>query len=185
MATQPDTLQAEIARRTAVLVLIIVIAAAGACGGGGDSDGGNDQPQEVVAQETVAEANGENEEQPAPEPTATSEPEIERIVQAVPGAVAEADDVRVTLNEIVDPWISDNPFFGASPGNRKVAFDVTIQVPQIGEKPIRFRCARGENALAALKKSLQLAFGARAKPFKDLKFIEFTVKLRRLETSLD
>lgn len=52
----------------------------------------------------------------------------ERIVAAVPGAVAESEGVRITLNEIADPLVSIG-FFSTDPygGRRFVAFDVTIE----------------------------------------------------------
>lgn len=50
-----------------------------------------------------------------------------RITQAVPGASAEAEGVLVALNEIVDPWPPDNPFVLPDPGNKFVAFHVTVQ----------------------------------------------------------
>jgi hypothetical protein len=48
-------------------------------------------------------------------------------VTAGPGAVAEAEGVRVTLNEIRDPFQSRNQFAQAPQGRRFVAFDVTIE----------------------------------------------------------
>ena len=56
----------------------------------------------------------------------SGQPDVPRIVSAVPGATAEAEGVRVTLNEIIDPWLSDT-FMQPDPGRRSVAFDVTIQ----------------------------------------------------------
>lgn len=43
-----------------------------------------------------------------------------------PGAVAEAEHVRVILHEIADPWTSESPFQRPAEGRRLVAFDVTI-----------------------------------------------------------
>jgi len=59
-------------------------------------------------------------------PQGSEQPDLTRIVSAVPGATAEAEGVRVTLNEIVDPWLSDT-FMEPDAGRRFVAFDVTIQ----------------------------------------------------------
>ncbi|MCH8994846.1 MAG: DUF4352 domain-containing protein [Chloroflexi bacterium] len=111
----------------AVIVLIIIISVASATGGGGDGDGEQvaGQPTEAAAVDTDDQESAEPT-QPS-EPTDTPEPEIEGIVTAVPGAVAEADDVRITLNEITDPWVSDNQFIQPDPGRRFVAFDVTIE----------------------------------------------------------
>jgi len=50
-----------------------------------------------------------------------------RIVQAAPGAVAEAEGIRVTLNEIRDPFEPAEIFAQPYEGNRFVVFDVTIE----------------------------------------------------------
>ena len=47
-------------------------------------------------------------------------------VTARPGAIAEAEHVRVILHEIADPWTSESPFQRPAEGRRIVAFDVTI-----------------------------------------------------------
>ena len=77
--------------------------------------------EEAVARQTAE----------APEPTETPkptpEPTVGWSVRAVPGAVAEADDAQVTLNEIVDPWFTNNQFMQPSASRRYVAFDVTIE----------------------------------------------------------
>ena len=118
----------------AIVILIIIISVAASAGGGGDDDG-----EQVAGQSTEAALGDTGDQEPVdqetaeptqpPEPTDTPEPEIERIVTAVPGAVAEADDVRITLNEIVDPWVSAAEFAPdePDPGKRFFALDVTIQ----------------------------------------------------------
>ncbi len=119
------------------VLIIIIIAVATA---GGDDEGGEavmGEPTVTAAAEPeVTEEPTEIPEatpEPPPEPTATPEPtpppESERIVPAVPGAVAEAEGVQITLNEIIDPWIStaEFAFDEPSPGNRFVAMDITIQ----------------------------------------------------------
>jgi hypothetical protein len=117
----------------AVVVLIIIISAASASGGGGDGDSEQvaGQPTETAPAESgeanTAEPTLPPEPTEVPQPTETPEPQIERIVQAAAGAVAEAEDVRVTLNQITDPWISDNQFVQPAAGKRYVAFDVTIE----------------------------------------------------------
>lgn len=117
----------------AIVILIIIISVAASAGGGDDGEELTaGQPTEAadVDPDDPEPADGEPAEptQP-PEPTDTPEPEIERIVQAVPGAVAEAEDVRITLNEIVDPWVSTAEFAPdePGPGKRFIAMDVTIQ----------------------------------------------------------
>jgi len=52
---------------------------------------------------------------------------VERIVKAVPGAVAEAEGTRIALNEILDPWVPQESFLRPETGRRFVAFDVTIE----------------------------------------------------------
>ncbi len=114
-----------------VIVLVIIISVAASTGGGDDGDGGGNGAQ-VAGQPTQLEADrGADDQEPVEpvQPTDTPEPEIERIVQAVPGAVAEAEDVRITLNDIVDPWVSTAEFAPdePEPGKRYVALDVTLQ----------------------------------------------------------
>ncbi len=53
----------------------------------------------------------------------------ERIVEAVPGAAAEASGVRVTLNDILDPWTPGVP---PPDGKRFVAFEVNIEYTRSG-----------------------------------------------------
>ncbi len=105
-----------------VIVLIIIIWVASATGGGGDGE-------EQAAAEEQQQADAGNDLQQPAEPTETPEPQIERIVQAAPGAVAQAEDVRITLNEIADPWVDPSNFAPQqpAPGKRFVAFDVTIE----------------------------------------------------------
>lgn len=49
------------------------------------------------------------------------------IVRARPGAEAEAEQVRVVLHAITDPWISQSEFEQAPEGRRLVALDITIE----------------------------------------------------------
>jgi len=116
-----------------VLVLIIIIAVATSGGGGGDEEGqpaAQAQPSPTAppaAESPTAEAPAE-EVQETPAGAETPEPPpIERIVAGVPGAVAEAEDVRITLSQIVDPWVSDNMFIEPASGKRFVSFEVTIE----------------------------------------------------------
>lgn len=102
-----------------VALVIVIIAVAAAAGGGEDGEPSAERP----AAETQPTAGVAGDTRPTPEPA----PETQRIVRALPGAEAEAEDVRVTLNGIVDPWVSDNQFIQPDPGKRFVAFDVTIQ----------------------------------------------------------
>ncbi len=46
---------------------------------------------------------------------------------AVPGAKAEANHVRVYLNAITDPWVSDNQFIKPDAGKRFVSVDATVE----------------------------------------------------------
>lgn len=69
-----------------------------------------------------------------PPPTPTEETS-KRIAPAAPGASAEHAGVRVTLNEIVDPWFSQNIFMQPDPGRRYVAFDVTIEYTGVVDYP--------------------------------------------------
>lgn len=81
------------------------------------------------APETGQQASGGGGQTPAPaqsQPTPTPQGP-QRIVTAAPGAVAEAEGVRVTLHEIRDPFVSNNPFAQAPQGKRFVAFDVTVE----------------------------------------------------------
>jgi len=75
-----------------------------------------------------------------PEPT---EERAERIVTAAPGAVAEAEGVQITLNEIIDSWVSSAEFAPdrPDPGKRFVVFDVTIQY--VRERGTHFACGFG------------------------------------------
>lgn len=122
-----------------ILILVIIISAAAAAGGGGDNE--DTQARAVEPGEAVEPAPATDEEEAA-EPAApqATEEQIERIVAAVPGAVAEAEDVQVTLNDIIDPWLSPAEFAPDRPdeGKRFVAFDVTIQ--HVGESGTQFAC---------------------------------------------
>ncbi len=118
----------------AVLVIIIIIAVASSGGGddGGSQEAVSAEPSPTLAAEEspTAEPPTDGEVQETPEPTPEpEEPSIERIVAAVPGAVAEARGVRITLNDIIDPWVSPSDFVldEPDPGNRFVVFDVTIE----------------------------------------------------------
>ena len=115
----------------AILILIIIISVTASAGGGGDGDGEQvaGQPTEAAPGDQEPDDQETAEPTQPPEPTDTPEPEIESAVTAVPGAVAEADDVRITLNEIVDPWVSTAEFAPdePGPGKRFFALDVTIQ----------------------------------------------------------
>lgn len=108
-----------------VAVIIVAAAASGGGGNGGEVAGRVEASPTVAVEETPTEA-------PAvtPEPTPTpEEPSIERQVIAAPGAVAEARGVRITLNDIVDPWVSPSEFAPdePQPGNRFVVFDITME----------------------------------------------------------
>jgi len=101
----------------AVVVLIIIISAASAGGGGSNKEEDVGQGSQGVSQATSA-APAAN----TPEPVKSKNK-----VAGVAGASAEAEDVKVTLNQIADPWVSDNQFIQPDPGKRIVAFDVTIE----------------------------------------------------------
>ncbi len=130
-----------------VLVLIIIIAVATSGGGGGDEEGqpaaqAQPSPEAPAANgdETPAgEAPPEEQETPVEQET-PEEPSIERIVAGVPGAVAEARGVRITLNDIVDPWVSPSEFAPDEPqsGNRFVVFDITMEY--VKESGTHFAC---------------------------------------------
>ena len=47
-------------------------------------------------------------------------------VRATPGAVAEAEEVRIILHQIANPWTSDDAFQQAPDGTRLVAFELTV-----------------------------------------------------------
>lgn len=104
----------------ALVTVIIVIAAASAGGGGEEEEG-------VLASEATRQATAAAAQEEFPTP---AEEKVERIVRAAPGVQAEAEGVRITLNETVDPWVSENMFIQPDPGRRFVAFDVTIE--QVG-----------------------------------------------------
>jgi hypothetical protein len=70
-------------------------------------------------------------------------------VSGTPGAIAEAEGVRVTLNATADPWVSDNQFIRPDAGKRFVAFDVTIQNSKDsgthGANPFNFKLSDAED----------------------------------------
>lgn len=103
-----------------VVAVVIIIAIAAAAGGGGGESQPSDESSAVEAQPAGVVA---GESQPASE----EQSEAERITQARPGATGEAENVRVTVNGLADPWVSDNEFMQPDTGKRFVAFDVTIQ----------------------------------------------------------
>lgn len=109
---KPKPLQGLFAAGTAVVWLIIIAIAAGVSGGGDEEPevAGQAQPSPTAAaQETVS----------------PSKPE--RIVQGIPGAVAEAENVRVTLLEVTDPWTGDGTLWGPQPGTKYVAIRVAVE----------------------------------------------------------
>jgi Domain of unknown function (DUF4352) len=63
--------------------------------------------------------------------------------QALPGAAAEAEHVRVVLHEIADPWAPEGLFQQPPEGRRLVAFDITIEFfdndGTHGANPFNFR----------------------------------------------
>jgi hypothetical protein len=61
---------------------------------------------------------------PTEQPTDTPAPNE---AAGAAGAVAEFAHVRVYLNAIQDPWVSDNQFIQPGTGKRFVSFDVTIE----------------------------------------------------------
>jgi hypothetical protein len=147
---KPKPIQVIFAAGTVFMWLIVLIVVAAVSGGGDEDDNGpaaQAQPSPTVVAEgspTVEPpADGEVQEtpEPTPEPTPTpEEPSIERIVAAVPGAVAEARGVRITLNDIIDPWVSPSDFAPdePQPGNRFVVFDVTMEY--VKESGTHFAC---------------------------------------------
>jgi len=125
---KPRMIQGLLAGGTALVWLVIVIAIAASAGGGGDDKGPESvaRPSPTTPSETAVLPSPTAEAPPEPQETIEAQGP-ERIVAAGPGAAAEAEDVRVTLNEIRDPWISDNQFIQPASGKRFVAFDVTIE----------------------------------------------------------
>jgi hypothetical protein len=123
-----------------LLILVIVIAAGAAAGGGGNKEE-TTAVQPTAAAESTAVA-PVHQVQPTLPPQPTAE-KIQRIVTATAGAVAEAEDVRVTLNEITDPWVSPAQFAPdqPDPGMRFVALDVTIE--HVGKGGTHFACGFG------------------------------------------
>lgn len=128
------------------IVWIIIVVIAATSGGGDDGDGAivaevEGTPTPTIAPietalptpELTATPTPELTPEPTPSPTSTPTvvvtPESERIVPAEPGAIAVAQDIRVTLNEIMDPWVDTTEFFSdePAPGKRFVAFDVTLE----------------------------------------------------------
>lgn len=136
---KPKVIQGFFAAGTALVWLIIIIAIAASAGGGDEEEGETAaqalaSPTAPAAAESPApEAPAEEVEEPPAEEEAAEEeetpepPPVERIVAGVPGAVAEAEDVRITLSQIVDPWVSDNMFIEPASGKRFVSFEVTIE----------------------------------------------------------
>jgi len=145
---KPTVIQGFFAAGTALVWLIIIVAIAASAGGGDEEEG---EPAARAEGSPTAPAAAESptaeevEETPAAEETPKEEeapeaPSIERIVAGVPGAVAEAEGVRITLNDIVDPWVSPSEFAPdePDPGKRFVAFDVTIEY--VKESGTHFAC---------------------------------------------
>ena len=143
---KPKVIQGFFAGGTALVWLIIVIVAASAGGGDDDEDGqpaAQEQPSPTAPAATespTAEAPAEEVQETPVEQETPEAPAIERIVSGVPGAVAEAEGVRITLNDIVDPWVSPSqfPLDEPSPGKRFVAFDVTLH--WVKESGTHFAC---------------------------------------------
>ncbi len=105
-------------RSIAVCALGLALALAMACA----------QPEGVTQQQESPATDSSPVAATTPSGQATSTPQgPQRIVTASPGAVAEAEGVRVTLNEIRDPFESHNLFAQPPQGRRFVAFDVTIE----------------------------------------------------------
>jgi len=115
---KPTGAQVIFAIATGLVWIIVIAAVAG--GSGGDKD----TKEEVSGgQAPAAQATSKPR---APASTPLPDKSLSK-VKAVAGAIAEAEDVRITLNEIVDPWASDNQFIQPEAGKRIVAFDVTIE----------------------------------------------------------
>jgi hypothetical protein len=123
----------------AAFLALIVVAGAASGGGGNKSDearavqgatvpaGPTSSPEPAKLTNTPEPAEPTSTPKPA-KPTSTPKPaKPTNKVAGVAGAVAEAEDVRVTLNQVVDPWVSDNQFEQPDAGKRFVAFDVTIE----------------------------------------------------------
>ena len=143
---KPKPIQVIFAAGTVFMWLIVLIVIAAISGGGDEDDNGpaaQAQPSPTVAAEDspTAEPPTDGEVQETPEPTPEpEEPSVERIVTAAPGAVAEAEDMSITLNEIVDPWVSTAEFAldEPGPGKRFVTFDVTLH--RTKESGTHFAC---------------------------------------------
>lgn len=106
------------------LVIPLIVLAALAC----TTEAG--QETGAVSGETPASTPVAAQPSPSPPPPPTPTPQgPQRIVAAAPGAVAEAEGVRVTLNEVRDPVVSQAQFAPTrpEPGKRFVAFDATIE----------------------------------------------------------
>lgn len=106
---KPKILQGVFAAGSALVWLIIIVTVVAAVGGGG-------------GEKPAAEVEGQ------PSPTGGAQPAAapskpQRVVQAVAGAVAEAENIRVTLLELTDPWTGSAP----EHGTRYVAVRVAVE----------------------------------------------------------
>ena len=59
-------------------------------------------------------------------PPPPAPPRLESTAPLVPGERIKVAGVIITLNAVVDPWVSPNQFIRAQPGQRYVAIDVTL-----------------------------------------------------------
>ena len=138
---KPKLVRGFFAVGTALLLLIIVLVAAIAGGDGGDGESVAGAQPSLAAEAVMggsetptAEATPGDEESPPKVQETPEAPAVEHIVAGVPGAVAEARGVRITLNNTVDPWVSPSEFArdAPDPGKRFVAFDVTVEYVKEG-----------------------------------------------------
>jgi len=106
-----------------VLVLITIMAAASAGGGSKEEAvGSSAKPNQPTAAGTPAAA------QEAEKPTQTPEPAKPKNEAALTvGAGAEAEGIRIAINQILDPYSSENMFDEPDAGMRFVAFDLTVE----------------------------------------------------------
>lgn len=130
---RPAFLHWTFAGGTALIWLIVIIAIAASAGS--SSDDGNDGSVRTDPTATRSELPADT-----PEPEATAAPseaaapteapeptEVDNEAPLAAGAVAKAKWVRITINEIIDPYSSGNQFDLPAAGNRFVVFDMTVE----------------------------------------------------------
>jgi hypothetical protein len=121
-----------------IVAFVVLVGIAAAAGGGGEEDKSDEAARAterataVVTEEatrppTLAPTPQPVTPSPTPAPTPAPTPNKAQ-VPAVPGAVAELHNVRVTMHSVIDPYYSGNQFIQPEVGGRFVAVDAEIEL---------------------------------------------------------